>query len=130
MPLQAQQRVVTIHSGAIIYHPNERYPATGDSYFNPACTGIDTVLDQLLDDRGGPLDYFAGSDLARHFIRQQKNATHALILSQQREMRIANCGMRNGRTRKGNADRELRIAQWEKTPNFAFLTATNPQSAV
>ena len=42
--------------------------------------GVDRVLDQLLDDRGRPLDHFAGRDLVRQLGRQTVDAVHSQSL--------------------------------------------------
>ena len=38
--------------------------------------GVDGVLDQFLDDRGRPLDHFAGGDLIREIFRKPADASH------------------------------------------------------
>ena len=40
--------------------------------------GVDGVLDQLLDDRGRPLDDFAGGDLVREVVGQAGDSSHGV----------------------------------------------------
>jgi hypothetical protein len=43
---------------------------------NPGSSGIKTVLNKLLDKRGGSLDDFPGRDLARNNVWKETNFTH------------------------------------------------------
>jgi len=56
--------------------------ATGfyfDAYASGA--GIESVLEEFFDNRGGTIDHFAGSDLIGHLVGKNTNASH--------EMRVA-----------------------------------------
>src|SRR5581483_510332 len=44
-----------------------------DIHFDSVRAGIETVLDQLLDDRGGALDHFAGGDLIDQLARENSD---------------------------------------------------------
>ena len=76
VPLEGKQRIVAIHSGAVIDDTNERNTAAPDADLDLARAGVDAVLDQFFHNRRRPLDHFARRDLAGENFRQQANATH------------------------------------------------------
>ena len=63
VPLDRQPRVVRLHPFAVVLDADLLLAAELDVNRQPPRAGVDRVLDQLLDDRGGPLDDFAGGDL-------------------------------------------------------------------
>ncbi len=63
--LERQARILRAHALAVVLDPHETLPAQLDVDLNAPRAGVDRVFDELLDDRGRPLDYFAGSNLVR-----------------------------------------------------------------
>ena len=70
VPLDRQPRVVRLHALAVVFDANQLLAAELDGDADAAGAGVERVLDQLLDDRGGPLDDFAGGDLVGEIRRQ------------------------------------------------------------
>ncbi|PYO30875.1 MAG: hypothetical protein DMD51_06105 [Gemmatimonadetes bacterium] len=60
---QRQLRVLATHPFAVVAHPDERLAAVLDRHPNRARPRVERVLDELLDDRGRPLDHLACRDL-------------------------------------------------------------------
>ena len=63
VPLDRQPRVLRLHPLAVVLDADLLLAAELDVNREAARAGVDRVLDQLLDDRGGPLDDLAGGDL-------------------------------------------------------------------
>ena len=61
--LERQPRILRRHALAIVLDANEPLAAELRGDGDAPGAGVEAVLDQLLDDRGGPLDHLAGSDL-------------------------------------------------------------------
>ena len=61
--LDRQPRIVRLHPLAVVLDADLLLAAELDVDRQPAGAGVDRVLDQFLDDRGGPLDDLAGGDL-------------------------------------------------------------------
>ena len=57
-------RVLGRHPLAVVFDPHETLPAQLDVDLNAPRAGVDRVFEELLDDRGRPLDHFAGGDLS------------------------------------------------------------------
>jgi hypothetical protein len=52
---------------AIVAHTNRSHAATLEFNVDTACSGIQRILDQLLDDGRRPFNHFAGGDLTDEF---------------------------------------------------------------
>ena len=65
VPLDGQSRILRLHPFAIVVNSDQFLAAELNDDRQPPRTGIDGVLDQLLDDGGRPLDDFAGGNLIR-----------------------------------------------------------------
>ena len=70
---QRERRVLAPHPLAVVAHPDERLPPVLDRDANRSGAGIERVLDELLYDRGRPLDHLAGGDLVRDLRREHRN---------------------------------------------------------
>ena len=73
MASQGQSQLIGFDSAAVVADRNAPNPAFLDAQLDALRTGIDRILKQLLDYRGGPLDDFAGRDLADQMIGQGGN---------------------------------------------------------
>jgi hypothetical protein len=63
MPGKRERELIAGYAGAVIADPDQ-FLATGDDIDrNRPGASVQAVLDQLLDDRSGPLDDFAGGNL-------------------------------------------------------------------
>ena len=72
VPLDRQPRVLRLHPLAVVFDANQLLAAELDGDGDAPRAGVERVLDQLLDDRGRPLDDFAGGDLIREVRRQSR----------------------------------------------------------
>jgi hypothetical protein len=62
--LQGQAELPGLDAAAVVGNGDAPDAAVLDAHFDSARAGVECVLEQLLDDRGGPLDDLAGGDLA------------------------------------------------------------------
>ncbi len=62
MALESEERIVVGHAVAVVDDANHALAARFDFDANSFCAGVERVFEQLLDDRGGPLDDFARGD--------------------------------------------------------------------
>ena len=69
-----QAQLVLGDAAAVVAHRDALHAAAFDFDFHRTGTGVDAVLDQLLDDGGRALDHFASGDLVGHCVRQPPNA--------------------------------------------------------
>ena len=63
MTLEAQECLFWRHPLAIIFDDREGFATAGEIHDHPRRPGIQRVLEELLNDRGGTLHHFAGGDL-------------------------------------------------------------------
>ena len=63
MPFDGQLRIVRIHAFAVVFDADLLLAAKLHMNRDAMRAGIDGVFDKFFDDRGGPLDNFAGRDL-------------------------------------------------------------------
>ena len=63
MGTNGEKQVLAVNAGAVVLHPYALAPPLLQLEFDAPCTGIDTVLQQLLDHRGGTFNHLTGSDL-------------------------------------------------------------------
>ena len=78
MTLDGESRILRRHPLAIVFDMNQLLAAEFHGDRDTTGTGINRILDQLLDDRGGTLDDLAGGNLIREIRRQLVNLAHAL----------------------------------------------------
>ena len=76
MALKGQQRVVAHHSAAVVGDVDELAPAGLDVNADARGSGVQGVLDQLLDHRGRTLHDFAGGDFVGDMFGENVNAAH------------------------------------------------------
>ena len=67
---EGQRQVIAREASAIVGDADEVQPAAHQVNANLSRAGVDGVLDQLLDHRGGPLDDLTGGDLGGDILRQ------------------------------------------------------------
>ena len=61
---------------AIVEDADQGKAAALDEDLDLLRAGVDAVLEQFFDDRGGALDDFASGDLARQGVRHELDARH------------------------------------------------------
>ena len=76
MPRERDQRVVRRHALPVVAHGDQLEPAGREPYLDVLGARVERVLDQLLHDRGRPLDHLAGGDLSLHRRRQDRDLPH------------------------------------------------------
>ena len=76
-----------LHADAVVLDPDQLLAAVLDGDGDARRLGVDGVLDQLLDDRGRPLDDFAGGDLVGQVVGQLADAAHAYHQPERRNHR-------------------------------------------
>ena len=74
--LERQPGVLRLHSLAIVVDANQLLAAELDGNRDAPGTGVERVLDELLDDGSRTFDDFAGGNLIREVGRQTMNAGH------------------------------------------------------
>ncbi len=68
VPADRHRQLLGADAVAVIAHADQAHAALLDIDFDAARARIEAVLDELFDDRGGPLDHFAGGDLVDELI--------------------------------------------------------------
>ena len=76
MALEGQQRVVAVHALAVVGDADEPPPARLDFDADAGGAGVEGVLQQLLDHRGGPVHHLAGGDLVGNLVGKNADAAH------------------------------------------------------
>ena len=74
--LDGQLRVVGRHPLAVVLDADQPLAAQLQRHRHPHGAGVEGVLDELLDRRGGPLDHLAGRDLVGQTGRQPVDPAH------------------------------------------------------
>ena len=77
MALQRQARVLATHARAVVPDEDPVDAAPVDLDVDPGRPGVESVLDELLDGRGRPLDDLAGGDAIDDGARQAADAGHS-----------------------------------------------------
>jgi hypothetical protein len=75
---EAEEGIVAVHAGAVVDDADGGGAAAADHDLNLAGSGVEGVLDELFDDRGGTLDDLAGGDLAGDLLGKQGDAAHGM----------------------------------------------------
>src|SRR5450755_1681127 len=68
MARERDGQLIRTHAHAVIAHTNKSDAATLDIDVDAVRVGIQSVLDEFLDDRGGTLDHFPGGNLVDEFV--------------------------------------------------------------
>ena len=74
MALQGELRILAIHPQTVVAHADQRLAAVLDLDPYGVRSGIEGILDELLDDGGRTLDDFAGGNLIGDIPREQLDA--------------------------------------------------------
>ena len=90
MPGQRQRQLIPRDAGTVIANPAQLYPRFLEFNFDTRSTGIETVLEQLLEHRSGTFDNLTSGNLIDQVSGQFANR-HAGIVSNTAD--IANHGM-------------------------------------
>ena len=69
MTLESQPRILRLHPFSIVFHADRLLATQLDRDRDPPSAGVQSVLDQLLDRRDGPLDDLSGRNLVREIGR-------------------------------------------------------------
>jgi len=69
MTFEGEKRVVAIHSLAIVGDADELASASFDFNAYAMGAGVERVLEQFFDNRGGAIDHLTGSNLICHLVR-------------------------------------------------------------
>ena len=79
MALKGQQGVVAVHAVAVVGDADQLAPARLHLDADAAGSGIQRVLQQLLDHRSGPVHHLAGGDLVGDLVRKNADAAHKIL---------------------------------------------------
>ena len=77
MAFQAKERVVPVHTDAVIGDANQAAPARLNFHRDAADLRVERVFDEFLDDTRRTFNHFAGGDLVGDLFRQEANPVHA-----------------------------------------------------
>ena len=75
---ERKERIVALHSTAIVYYPDDGNAAAPNQDVDLACAGVDAVFHQLFDHRSGTFHHFAGRDLTGDDLWEQANPAHLI----------------------------------------------------
>ena len=81
MTFESQSGIRHGHTTTIIYYLNRSTAGIDDQHIDNLCTSINSILNQLLDDRSWSLNDLASSNLIGHTIRQKGNNVSHLSFS-------------------------------------------------
>lgn len=76
MAFEAQECVVAIHAAPVVNYADKGDAAAAKAHLDAGRTSIEGIFDELLDDRGGALDYLARRDLACDDFGEESDAGH------------------------------------------------------
>ena len=76
--LKSQAGIGLRHAAAVVNDLQRRASGIGDEHADIAGTGIDSILHQLLDDRGGALYHLASGNLVGDGIGKELDDVHFL----------------------------------------------------
>jgi len=69
MPLKGHPRINGSHAGSVVDDLDQGLTGILDDDLDVGGSGVNGILNQLLDDRSGALDHLTGSDLIGNIIR-------------------------------------------------------------
>ena len=78
VPKEADARVLGCHTRSVVRHTDKLPPAGTDLRHDGPRSGVESVLHQLLDRAGRPLDHLAGGDHVGNMGRQYMNMRHGV----------------------------------------------------
>ena len=76
MPRERERQLVARDALAVVLDLHAAHAAFVQRDVDRAGAGVDAVLEQLLEHRGGPLHDFAGGNLAHEELGQHANLAH------------------------------------------------------
>jgi hypothetical protein len=79
VPLDREPRIVRPHTFPVVLDADLLLAAKLHVDDEAARTGVERILDELLDDRRGPFDDFAGGDLVGEVRRQERDLPQGLF---------------------------------------------------
>jgi len=77
MAVERECEFVARDAAAVVGHPDAPHTPLFELYFDRAGAGIDGVLEQFLEHRGGPFDDLAGGDLVDQEVGERTDRGHA-----------------------------------------------------
>jgi len=80
VPLDRKHRVVPVHPAAVVGDPDPLPPSRAQLDLDRAGAGVQAVLHELLDDRGGPLHHFTRSDAVDQSVVEYPNPAQSGLL--------------------------------------------------
>ncbi len=78
MAAQCEHQIVPMNSAAVVLNPNQAAPSPLDLDPDPGGTGIQAVLQQLLEHRSGPLHHLSRRDLVGQLGREGMHSTGSI----------------------------------------------------
>ena len=76
MPRHRERQLLALDAAAVVGDTDAADAAAGEIDVDLGRAGIERVLEQLLQCRGGPLDDLAGGDLVDQVIRERADRRH------------------------------------------------------
>ena len=76
MPRQRQRQILAPDAIPVVGDTNQLDPSAGEIDVDLPRAGVEAVLEDLLQRRGGPVDDFAGGDLVDQLIGQRTDRWH------------------------------------------------------
>jgi hypothetical protein len=73
---EGEQGIVWVHTAAIVGHPDQAASAGDELDHDAAGIGVEAVLHQLLEHRGGTLDHLTRGDAVDQGVGKNSNSRH------------------------------------------------------
>jgi len=73
---KGEERFIRREAGAVVLDADEALAAVAEFDLDAGGPGVEGILDELLDNRSGALDHFAGGDLVGDPVREDADAGH------------------------------------------------------
>ena len=80
MPCKAVHGILSVHAEAVIVHLKQLCATTLHHDLDAARLRIQSIFQELLEDRSRALDHFTGRDMANDCLGKCLHPTHALVL--------------------------------------------------
>ena len=76
VPLEGQQRVIVVHSAAVVHHANQPFAARFRLDANRSRSGVNRVFEKLFYNRRGPFHNFASRNLISDILGKYADSAH------------------------------------------------------